>query len=230
MVLKAVSFDLDNTLIDFFRMKRIACERVLEAMIDVGLKVENFEETFKKMYNVYLKEGIESNTWFTRFLKETNNEVKDIYISAGVNAYQKARDTFLDPYPNVIPVLINLIKKGIKLAIISDAPKLKVLRRLHAMKLYYFFDTIVAFEDTNTIKSSKKPFEVVIKKLKVKPKEMMHVGDWPIRDIDGAKAVGIKTVFAKYGAKGLRQGYGKTKPDYEIEDINELVDIVDKLK
>ena len=86
MVLKAVSFDLDNTLIDFVRMKRVACERVLEAMIDVGLKVDNFEENFKKMIEIYVEEGIESNTWFTRFFKEINIELKDIYIAAGINA------------------------------------------------------------------------------------------------------------------------------------------------
>ena len=228
MVLKAISFDLDNTLIDFFRMKKIACERVLESLIDVGLKVDNFEETWKKLVKIHLKEGIESNTWITRVLKEMKYELKDIYIAAGVNAYQKTRDTFLDPYPNTIPVLIHLIKKGLKLVILSDAPRMKAYRRLHKMNLYHFFDFIVTLDDTKVKKPDKLPFEMVIKKLKLKPKEIMHVGDWPVRDVDGAKSVGMKTVFAKYGVDKYRDKIVKTKPDYTIKNIKELINVVDK--
>jgi len=36
-MIKAVLFDLDNTLIDFMRMKRNSCESAISAMIDAGL-------------------------------------------------------------------------------------------------------------------------------------------------------------------------------------------------
>ena len=57
--------------------------------------------------------------------------------------------------------------------------------------------------------------------------ETVMIGDWPDRDIVGAKKVGLKTVWASYG-----DTFG-TKPkesgaDYEIKDIIELVDIIKK--
>ena len=49
------------------------------------------------------------------------------------------------------------------------------------------------------------------------------VGDWPERDIKGAKALGMVTCFAKYGNPEA------TAPDadYEINDIKELLEIVE---
>ena len=40
-MIKAVLFDLDNTLIDFMRMKRLSCEVAMDAMIKAGLKINS---------------------------------------------------------------------------------------------------------------------------------------------------------------------------------------------
>ena len=49
------------------------------------------------------------------------------------------------------------------------------------------------------------------------------VGDWPERDIKGAKQFGMKTAFAKYGATEIIDDSGA---DYELDTIHELIDIV----
>jgi putative hydrolase of the HAD superfamily len=46
-------------------------------------------------------------------------------LSAGVVAYRTAREAELNTYPQVIPTLIKLIKMGIKLGVVSDAPAKK---------------------------------------------------------------------------------------------------------
>ena len=38
-VIKAVIFDLDNTLVDFMKMKRRAIEEAIPAMVDAGLEI-----------------------------------------------------------------------------------------------------------------------------------------------------------------------------------------------
>ena len=48
------------------------------------------------------------------------------------------------------------------------------------------------------------------------------VGDWPERDIKWAKAIGMKTCFARYGNPKIK----KSGADYEIDDIKMLLDIV----
>ena len=39
MPIRAVLFDLDNTLIDFMTMKRKSCEAAVDAMISAGLRM-----------------------------------------------------------------------------------------------------------------------------------------------------------------------------------------------
>ena len=63
----------------------------------------------------------------------------------------------------------------------------------------------------------------MLKRLEVKPEEALMVGDWAERDIVGAKNVGMKTAFAKYGDTFNTK---KHNADFELNDINELIDII----
>ncbi|MEM3408158.1 MAG: hypothetical protein QXT40_01420 [Candidatus Micrarchaeia archaeon] len=49
---KAILFDLDNTLIDFMKMKKIACEAAIDAMIKTGMKADK-EMTLKLLFELY---------------------------------------------------------------------------------------------------------------------------------------------------------------------------------
>ena len=90
------------------------------------------------------------------------------------------------------------------------------------MKLDKFFDFVVAWEDTNNLKSSGLPFQKVLEKLKMKPEEILVVGDRLSRDILPAKNLGMKTVLARYGMVIKEEG----QADYEINDISELLKLV----
>jgi putative hydrolase of the HAD superfamily len=52
------------------------------------------------------------------------------------------------------------------------------------------------------------------------------VGDWPERDVVGAAKANIRTVFARYGDTF---GTVDSGADYEIDDIQELIGIVNDL-
>ncbi len=132
------------------------------------------------------------------------------------------RSSYLQPYPHTDYVLIKLRSRGIKLAIVTDAPRLKAWIRLMAMKIGNFFDVVVAYEDTKQLKPSSLPFQAALRKLKVKPKECLMVGDMPYRDIEGAKKLGMRTCFARYGQPKVKM----SNADYEIQDIKELLSIV----
>ncbi len=220
-MIKAVLFDLDNTLIDFMRMKRNSCEAGISAMIDAGLKV-NKEKALKKLFKLYDIYGLEEKKIFQKFLKKETGSVDYRILANAIVAYRSVRTSYLHPFPHTDYVLLKLKSKGIKLAIVTDAPRLKAWLRLMAMKIGNFFDVVVAFEDTKELKPSSLPFEAALNKLKLTPEECLMVGDLPHRDIEGAKKLGIKTCFAKYGNLKVK----KSKADYEISDIKELLKIV----
>ena len=220
-MIKAVIFDLDNTLIDFLKMKKLSCSAAIDAMIGAGLKVEH-NKAIKLLFELYDKYGLEEKKIFQKFLKKLTGKVDYKILANGIVAYRKVRSGFLEPYPNVDYVLLKLKSHGIKLGIITDAPKLKAWVRLASMKLSNYFDAVVAFEDTNEPKPSKMPFEAALKKLRLKPSECLMVGDWPERDIKGAKKLGMKTCFARYGNPKVKKSYA----DYEITDIRMVLEIV----
>ena len=220
-MIKAVIFDLDNTLIDFMKFKRISCEEAIEAMIDAGLSLPK-KKALDELYKIYFKEGLEDPRIFQKFLKKVTGKVDYKKLAYAIVAYRQARAGFLHPYPGTKRMLIQLKEKGLKLAIVSDAPRLKAWIRLVNMKIDDFFDVVVALEDTGRLKPSRMPFRAAIKELKVKPNECLMVGDRPGRDMKGARALGMKTCFAKYGFEGKAKG----KWDFEIGEISELVKII----
>ena len=219
---KAVIFDLDNTLIDFMTMKKISCDAALTSMIGAGLNVDKSAAT-KELFSLYDKFGLEDKSIFQRFLKKLTGKIDYEILASGIVAYRRVRTGFLEPYPHVPEVLFELKKRGVKLAIVSDAPRLKAWIRLVSMKINHLFDVVVTYEDTKEFKPSTKPFRVAFRKLKLKAVQCLMVGDRPERDIKGAKKLGMLTCFARYG-NPKADGMGA---DYEINDIKELLEIVE---
>jgi putative hydrolase of the HAD superfamily len=223
-MIKAIVFDLDNTLVDFMLMKRRAIEAAIPAMIDAGLKLPP-EEIKALIDEIYKEKGIEYQKVFDELLNKAIGRVDHKILSAAIVAYRRAREASLVPYPNVYPTLIQLIKLGMKLGIVSDAPALEAWLRLSSLNFQYLFDAIVTFDDTNERKPSPVPFIKILEALNVQPSESIMVGDWAERDIVGAAQVGMKTAFARYGDTFNTQN---PNADYELNDISELIDIVKK--
>jgi putative hydrolase of the HAD superfamily len=86
---------------------------------------------------------------------------------------------------------------------------------------------VVTFEDTGHRKPSPMPFERALERMALKPSEVIMVGDWPERDMVGAKRLGIRTVFARYGDV---KGVTKSGADFEIDDIGQLVQVLDRIE
>jgi HAD superfamily hydrolase (TIGR02253 family) len=221
-VIKAVVFDLDNTLMDFMKMKRRSIEEAIPAMIDAGLSVTK-EEANKVIDEIYKEKGIEYQQVFDLFLQRVNNKIDYKILSAGIVAYRRAREAALIPYPHVYSTLNKLLKLGILMGILSDAPVKEAWLRLAYLNFHHIFDSVVTFEDTGKRKPNAAPFLAMLKKLEVRAEEALMVGDWAERDIVGARNVGMKTAFAKYGDTFNTEEHNA---DYELNDISELIDII----
>ncbi len=224
-VIKAIIFDLDNTLVDFYRMKEEAVKYAIEAMVDAGLKIDK-EKAYKKIFEIYEREGIEDQKVFDKFLTETYGNIDYKIHAAGIVAYRKAKNTALILFPHVHYTLIEILKRGLKLGVVTDAPRIQAWTRLAQVGLHNFFDAVITFDDTGETKPSPKPFILALEKLKVKPEESIMVGDWPERDISGGAKIGMKTVFARYGDVFRTKNSGA---DFEIDDISEILDIIEHL-
>ena len=238
-MIRAVIFDLDNTLTDFMRVKDAAIEAASDAMIDAGLDARltaDPDETprarvIRRIREVYDREGIEYQKVFNSFLQEELGAVDYKLLAAAIVGYRRARDSALVPYPHVHLTLHTLMRRGLLLAVVSDAPRESAWLRLVYLNLHHLFDHVITFEDTGFRKPESAPFRAALERLGVRPDEALMVGDWPDRDMAGAAALGIRTVFAHYGYSWSkdRSPIERHPADHEIHDLLDLVDIVERL-
>ncbi len=229
--IEAVIFDLDNTLTDFMRAKDNAILAAVDAMIDAGLRLDP-EEGHRRIFEIYRDKGIEYQRIFNVFLQEQLGEVDDRMLAAAVVAYRRARDGTLVLYPHAMLTLNQLLKDGYKLAVVSDAPRFEAWIRLCSLRLQHMFDLVLTFDDTGQRKPSPQPFVMALQRLGVSAERAVMVGDWPERDIVGAGAAGLHTVYARYGDtynSEDRAVRGPSGAEFEIDDLLQLLDVLEVL-
>jgi len=219
-MIKAVLFDVDNTLIDFMAMKRKASNAAAIAMVRTGLQMD-VKLAEKKLFDTYIK-NIEGEHAFEDFLHE-HKAYNDRRLAAALNAYLTVKYKHMKPYSGVKETLTRLQKRGIKLGIVTDAPRIKAFQRLDAMGIADYFEFVVGFEDTHKHKPDSAPFFKALLGVKCKASETLFVGDWQERDMLGAKKVGMKTCWAKYGGNRLGR---KIRSDYVAKTFRDITKIV----
>ncbi len=223
--IRAILFDLDNTLSDFMLMKEEACKAAVRAMVAAGLNMTE-KAAYDRLMETYFELGLESELAFTEFLRNSG-EFNHKILAAAINAYLKTKSNFVKPYPRVKSVLRKLQKQGVVLSVITDAPKTKAYQRLLKMGIEPYFKFVVGFEDTDSKKQTGLPFRLALSELKkelpdVKEPEILMVGDSVERDVQPAKKLGLKTALAKYG----QRTQGMKIADYELNNIKDLENIV----
>ena len=222
-MLRAILFDLDNTLLDFLTFKRETARAAARAMVENGMPATE-KEVYDRIFAIYDEKGIEYQKTFYGVVKPFSlgiNNAEKIQ-QAGIVAYLKRKFEVLKPYPEVKPTLAKLRENGLKLGVVSDAPRNKAWQRLVLTGLQDEFEVVVTHSDTLELKPHPSPFRLALEKLGMKSDEVLFVGDNPARDIKGAKAIGMKTCLAKYG----QVFKGETKADYEIERVEGLADLI----
>jgi putative hydrolase of the HAD superfamily len=223
--LRAILFDLDNTLSDFILMKEETCRAAVRAMIVAGLKMSE-EDAYSRLMETYFEVGLESDFAFTSFLKSVDQFDHKI-LAAAINDYLKTKKNFVKPYPNAKLVLQKLRRKGVVLNIVTDAPKTKAFQRLQIMGIAPYFKLVVGFEDTGSKKQTGLPLRLALDTLRreipdIASSEILMGGDSIKRDLLPAKKLGLRTALCKYGQKEEEAG----TVDYELREIKYLLNIV----
>lgn len=235
LVIRGVLFDLDNTLVDFLRMKRLASAEAARAMVAAGADFPfSEEEAGRRLFDHYIEHGIESDDAFATFLDQHNRaklaygqSAHDRILAGAVQSYLRAKELFLTPYPGVRRTLVELTRRQLRMGVVTDAPRLKGWQRLTQLGLAEFFDVVVTFDDSRVRKPDPAPFRAALDALQMRPGEVVFVGDWPERDVAGAKGLGLRTAFARYGRIDFDGDHGA---EAELKRLPELLDVLDSWK
>ena len=197
----------------------------IRAMQDSGLDISK-KKAEKIMFDLYDKYSMEYQKVFQDFLKQVLGRVDYKILAHAIVGYRKVERGFMQSYPKSKDTLRKLEKKGIRLAILTDAPRMRAWLRLAEIGLSDYFEVVVTYDDTKVHKPNKKTFEKILKKLNLDASEVMMVGDSLDRDIKGAKDMGMVTCFAKYGDNGKQNINSKVKADCTLKSIDGLLKII----
>lgn len=97
---------------------------------------------------------------------------------------------------DILEVLKTLKSQGIKLGLISNADVIDC-KYWQQSPLAPLFDDVIFSCDVGILKPDREIYEQALARLKVKPEECMFVGDGGSSELQGAKAVGMRTVFTE---------------------------------
>jgi len=227
--IRAVLFDLDETLIDSFQGHVGAHAEVCRILIEhlagrcVTVDRNDLISRIARLDDEMNREFIyDRDEWWPRLIQEVAPRIslpKDL-VKELTRKYWLAYAESAKPYPDTMQVLKYLKRKGYLLGLVSDTDRLPGIKR-HRIEIQPFKDlfdvTLVSGEETKESKPSPEPFLAAAEKLGVKPEEAIFVGDKPFADVEGAQKAGMKTVHVH-----RRDWESHVKADYVIRSLNEL--------
>ncbi|RXA21968.1 HAD family hydrolase [Methanosarcina sp. MSH10X1] len=222
VALKAVLFDMDNTLFDFVAAKLKACREVISR---IGKEKEDIAREPTELFEYFLRGsyGFEDYENIRDYMKERNIFTAQGY-SECCEIYEREKLQNLELYPAVADTLDKLKELGLKLVIITDADRYHALARLTRVGLIEYFDLVVAADMTGTKKPDPAHFLFALEVLGIKPGETLVVGDSIKRDMAPARKLGLKTAYASYG--DWRPGEGMDQCfDFRLNKFSDLLEI-----
>lgn len=216
--MKAVLFDVDNTMYD-------ARQYFAGAFQEIASYVARTHRVPRQTCYRQLLRLWETNTSAYPFL------FNDLLRSLAIDSRKEIKTVVrifndhrprLTPYPRLVSVLVRLQEQGYSLGVITDGNARRQSRKLESLGVKRFFDVIIYTEHL-AAKPSPRPFRAAAKRLKVDPRDALYVGDNPLVDFEGAKAVGMRTARMLRGE--FKDRDGNKYIDRTIHGFDELLDV-----
>jgi len=232
MPIKAVLFDMFDTLVmirknhDFYspslmRMYKYLNQNGIDVSFDIFQKayVKTRDELYAKAegkleephFNVRVAETLKSLGYY--------HDASSPLVVAASTEFCSEFTKFVYPDKDAQEVLKALYGKY-RLGIVSNfaIPEcVHELIKIHGLDKY--IDVVVVSGAINKRKPSPEIFKRALKALGVSASETIFVGDTIDADIEGAKAVGMKTVYIE---RRIEQEIGLVQPDKTIKSLSEF--------
>ena len=227
---KAVLFDVDDTLYDSSLQISMTRLNAMRAMIEAGLPID-LEMGFKALEEIVSKYGPHYTRHFDELLERLGLRWNPRVIAAGVVAYRETSEAYLKPFADTVPTLIRLRDSKYKLGVASDGRSVKQWQKLIQLGIHHLFHSVVIGEDLGTEEFNVDIFRKCLENLKVKPEETVYVSCRPNAGILHANRAGVVTVRMRKGDSRIEEPKSpEAQAKYEIERLSEIFDVLGNLE
>ncbi|MFN0060508.1 MAG: TIGR02253 family HAD-type hydrolase [Planctomycetota bacterium] len=232
MSLRAIFFDIDGTLYSTNEFSARARRAAVDAMIDLGLKIDA-EELYQELIEVIREFSSNYEHHLEKLMLRLPRRVLKgmnpaLVVAAGVVAYHQTKFRFLEPFEDAYEGLRRLARTDLTLGVITEGLEIKQAEKLIRLRLQGFFapQAIFISHQIGISKPNVKLYQRACGDLNLKPAECMYVGDNPTLDIEPAKRIGMVAVLVKREQLASQAAVVDSHPDHEIQNFWDLLEIL----
>ncbi|MFQ5862224.1 MAG: uridine diphosphate-N-acetylglucosamine-binding protein YvcK [Candidatus Brocadiales bacterium] len=224
MRIKAVIFDLDDTLYDCTGLLVEASRRrAAKAMVNAGLPL-SVEEAYKLQKTVSEKYG-PSSLVFDEIAKM--HGMDHSLVECALRAYNSDEVSDIEPFPDVVSTLRQLRLEKYKLFLVTMGVHRRQEKKLEQLGISSYFDEI-AINDQEVGLLLEDCFRGLLQKYNLLPEEVAVVGDRVGAELRVAKTMGMFAIQMLHGRfKVELPSRSSEKPDYKIKRIYQLSTILE---
>ncbi len=241
-MLKAICFDLWNTLIDnrSFRDERVK-------LTQKRLKSWNISKSLPEISKAYIMstqlQNFPQNTSTFRHvqnLTRINVLCSELNIDLTETQKKELSIEFEEvglSYPPIlkkgVSELLHTLSKQYKIGLISDTGYTtgRILRQiLDHYGILSYFSAIVFSDELDYYKPHSLPFETCLNQLQITPDEAVHIGDLLETDVTGAIQFGMHAIWIN-NAEGyplIQKPEKLEQPDYTVSHVTEILELLPK--
>jgi HAD superfamily hydrolase (TIGR01509 family) len=208
--LQGVLFDWDGTLIDSYGADSSAYLAMFrEVGIPWGLE-ELAQHYSPNWYRVYRAAKLPRARW-----DDADRAWRTQYAKYSPRLMAGARQ------------VLNRLGRAHHLGLVTSGDRERVTRQLRAFRLTRVFGARVCSGDTPQKKPHPAPLRLALKQLRLEPSACVYVGDSP-EDLEMAKRARVRAI-AVLGPFPTEKRLRAARPDFLLESIRELPDVLEKL-
>jgi putative hydrolase of the HAD superfamily len=217
--IKAILFDLDNTILDRTNTFRSFTNSFLRSYFD---HLEMTQDIFDRIIHLDQDGYKDKHELFSELLEELPWKTKPLETEL-LNFYstEYVKNAVLMEHAREV---VQHARKKYKTGLITNGRTLIQYGKIDQLGIRNEFDLIIVSEEAGIKKPDPRIFEMAIKQLEVKPEECIYIGDHPVNDIEGAAKIGMETIWMKVN-QPWNDGI-EAKLLHQIDKLNTLFDLI----
>ena len=235
--LKAVFFDVDDTLYSTTAFAAGARRRAMEAMTALGGLRVTADDLLAELKEVIAEFGPNYDAHYDRLLRRFSEEdlgghSRSVLVAAGVAAYEDTKVREFTAFPGVLEGLRALRERTpLVLGVITEGLEVKQSEKILRLGVYPFLDRRAIFisDVIGISKPNPKLWQRACAVTGVDPREALYAGDNPVNDIVPAKSVGMRTVRMRSPGGRHAAAESPLPPDHEAAGFPDLMGILRNL-
>jgi putative hydrolase of the HAD superfamily len=222
--LRAVLFDLDDTLFDHRHAARSALSVVCRQ--HAALATQAFSDLERAHAHVLqeLHEQVMAGTLdlddaraerFRRLFRAAGVVADDDLAASAASAYRAAYLAARQPVAGAT-ALVAALSPRVRLGVVSNNILLEQQEKMRQCGFTGYIDTLVVSEEAGVSKPDPRIFRFALERLGCAPDEAVMIGDSWAADIEGARGAGIRAIWFN------RTGETRPAPGADVDELTSL--------